>query len=335
VSESYIVISDIHLGSKECNQEEFCDFLIWTKGLSNNSFAFEYNNRKITINKPNKIILLGDIVDLWNPKGGDNCNIIKDSILPFKLLAEIDCPKIYIAGNHDETLGGLEDSKFINGTQFLFCKNCYPENGISIGKHKYFFLHGHQYDRTQKLVKLVDKFWNPIEWFQDAFHIRFAKEYWELNFGVFLLLLSTGYLLWSEYLRESFAFTVLWALFTGFFAFNSIPGIVANTQGSIYDAAKPKNLTAERVIKEKYYDKNGEPSDVDTIIFGHTHFASSYSLKTESHDVLFINSGCWIEQDRVINGKTKNVNTFVYINDDGAFLLKWENNKVVCLETFE
>ena len=331
------MISDVHLGSKECNHDEFCEFLKWLKTLDTGNFTVSHNNEDIKIIKPDRMFLLGDIIDLWNPEGGDNCNIIRDSVLPFALLSEIDCPKIYIAGNHDETLGGLENrsNPFIHDTQFAFYKKYYPEGGMRIGKRKYFLLHGHQYDRTQKLVGWTTTFWNPIEWFQDAFHIRFAKEYWELNFGVFLLLAATGYILWHNFLSNSFTLTVAWAILTGFFAFNSIPGIIANTQGSLYDAAKPKNLTAERVIKEKYYQKNGEPDTVDTIIFGHTHFASSHVLKTDSKEILFINSGCWTESDRIIKGNMRHVNTFIYINEAGAYLLKWEGvDKITCLEAF-
>lgn len=284
------------------------------------------------------MFLLGDIIDLWNPEGGDYCNIIRDSVLPFTLLSEIDCPKIYIVGNHDDTLGDLENKKnpFIRDTKFAFYKKNYPEGGVCIGKRKYFFVHGHQYDRSQKIIKLLDKFWNPIEWFQDAFQIRFAKEYWELNFGVFLLLFVAGYFLWQEFMSKSFALMIIWAAFTSFFAFNSIPGIIAHTQGSLYDATKPKNLTVERVIKEKYYQKNGEPDTIDTIIFGHTHFASSHVLKTGSKEILFINSGCWTEEDKEVHGTMKHVNTFIYINSEGAFLLKWEgSDKITCLEAFD
>ncbi len=35
MKQSYIVISDVHLGNEECNHKDFCDFLKWMHDLEN------------------------------------------------------------------------------------------------------------------------------------------------------------------------------------------------------------------------------------------------------------------------------------------------------------
>jgi UDP-2,3-diacylglucosamine pyrophosphatase LpxH len=150
------------------------------------------------------------------------------------------------------------------------------------------------------------------------------------------LLLAGKYFLWSGILQHSFWDNLVWALFTGFFALSSIPGIVATTQGTIYNSMKPRDKTAEQVIENKYYQKSKETIDADVIVFGHTHFASSYELKSESRNKLFLNSGSWVGTDKEINGKKCYANTFIYIDEAGAYILKWqEAGEIECIEAFE
>lgn len=116
---------------------------------------------------------------------------------------------------------------------------------------------------------------------------------------------------------------------------SSIPGVVANTQGTVYNFTKPADKTAEQVIQHKYYQKNKETIDADVVVFGHTHFASSYELKTEAGKKLFLNSGCWIGKDMEFNGTLSYVNTFIYLNEIGAYILTWRGSgKIECIEAF-
>jgi len=84
----YIIVSDVHLGSEKCNQKEFCCFLEWIQGLQDQGLQdpksppkiVKYKDKDIIIEIPKKIILLGDILELWNPKDGDRSNVVKDSM---------------------------------------------------------------------------------------------------------------------------------------------------------------------------------------------------------------------------------------------------------------
>lgn len=348
MKQAYIVISDVHLGNWECNHKEFCHFLEWIRDLANQPKVIICDNKEVTIVNPDKIILLGDILELWNPRNGDRDNVLKDCIRPFSLLSNIDCDKIYVVGNHDDSLGELEgkfDCEILgNGTKFEIYNGHYPKkdknsgvaSGLKIGNRSYLFLHGHQFDNEQAIIRSVSNFWDPINWFQDLFNVTFTKKYWKVNFVIFLcMLLGEKYFLWSEFLKSSLLGNLGWALIIGFFALSSIPGIVANTQGIIYNFTRSIDKTAEQVIQHKYYRKSKGTIDANGIVFGHTHFASSYELKTEEGKKLFLNSGCWVGKDARFNGIMCYVNTFIYLDESGAYVLTWRGSgKIDCIGAF-
>jgi hypothetical protein len=128
---------------------------------------------------------------------------------------------------------------------------------------------------------------------------------------------------------------MVWAVVTGFFAISSIPGIVAEGQSKIYNLTKPLDKTAKQVIEDEYYLKNKDTIKTDIIVFGHTHFAGSYELKSEKGEKLFINSGCWTGSDTNINGEMRYANTFIYIDEGGAYIMKWLGpDNIKCIEVF-
>jgi UDP-2,3-diacylglucosamine pyrophosphatase LpxH len=279
---AYIIISDVHLASKECNYNEFCYFLEWIRDLENKPKIIKCKDKEITIKNPSKIILLGDIFELWDPKNFDRHNVIKDFMRPFFLLCGIDCDKIYVAGNHDDSLGELEakvNHETLNtGTRFDIRDRHYPKrdkksdikSGVKVGNRSYFFLHGHQFDKQQAIFryvsKLIGKLWDPLDWFQNLFNITFTKKHWKINFMIFLGLLFGGkYFLWNALLKSSFWGTMVWAIFTGFFALSSIPGIVVHTQRSIYNSKKPIYKTAEKVITAGYYQAINDTIDAELL----------------------------------------------------------------------
>ena len=83
---------------------------------------------------------------------------------------------------------------------------------------------------------------------------------------IFLGLLFGGkYFLWDVFLKSSFWGTMVWAIFTGFFALSSIPGIVVHTQRSIYNSKKPIYKTAEKVITAGYYQAINDTIDAELL----------------------------------------------------------------------
>ena len=95
MEQAYIIVSDVHLGSDKCNHKEFCYFLEWIRSLENQPLILKCKDREVTIKSPDKIILLGDILELWDPKEGDRDNVTRDCMRPLSLLSNINCDKIY------------------------------------------------------------------------------------------------------------------------------------------------------------------------------------------------------------------------------------------------
>jgi len=361
---AYFIVSDVHLGSEECNNNDFCNFLEWICSPANQSKTIKHKGKEITIKNPFKLILLGDILELWDPKDGDRDNVAKESMRPLSLLSNICCDKIYVVGNHDDSLSELDtkiDSETMeNGTKFDIYNKHYPEkneesgiaSGIKIGNRSYFFLHGQQFDKEQAILKYVSKLigqnWNPLGWFQILYNIPSTKKHWTVNSFIFLgLFLGGEYFLLNMFRQSSFWNSSLWAMIigffaltiwsaiTGYFAISSIPGIVSHYQGKVYKNSNPKDKNAEQIITDKYYQESKDTIDADVIVFGHTHFASSYEHNTKTGKKLFLNSGSWVKKDEDIDGKTRYSNTFIYLDEIGAYILTWRGSgKIECIEAF-
>ncbi len=399
---AYIVVSDVHLGSKSGQYDKFCEFLEWLNEIKNERIIKckhlgKGEEVKITIKKPEKIILLGDILELWDTKDGDRDNVIKESIKPFALLSDIGSEKVYVVGNHDEALSELREEvdeiALPNDTKFVIRNKHYPDdhNGLKIGNISYFFVHGQQFDKEQAILawmsRLTGESWDPLGWFQSLFNITSTKKHWKKNLAVFFALFLVGALYWKKLLpspipdltwtmfgsgstliiaivaaaivlyfalmrfhylsaalfvifssillfsgQSSFT-AVLWGALTGFFALCSIPGVVANTQRKFYNLFKSKDKTAEQIIKNGYYRKDKDTIKASVVVFGHTHFASYYGPNNETGNKLFINSGCWYGKD--IPEDKRYTNTFVYIDEGGAYVLRWRGvDEIDCIEAF-
>jgi UDP-2,3-diacylglucosamine pyrophosphatase LpxH len=343
---SCIVVSDVHLGSKSCNYKQFCEFLKWVRKLEDQEVPIKCGDKEVAITSPEKFILLGDILELWDPKDGDRDNVVRQSIRPFSLLSDIGCEKIYVIGNHDDAIHRYDEKidyeTLHNDTTLNVCNRHYPETCpeyLEIGERSYFFIHGHQYDKGQIpafVLRLTGMRWDPLNWFQVLFNIPFTKKYWILNSLIFLALVFGGWMyLWDSALKSNFGYTLIWAVLTGFFALCSIPAIFTKSQRTIYNLRKPKDKTAQQIIEDKYYKEQKDTVVADVIVFGHTHFASSHASSHEGKKKLFINSGCWVkEKDCIIDGKQRYTNTFVYIDESGAYILKWNDGKIDCIEAF-
>jgi len=118
---SVIVISDLHLGGREDPHtarrfSRFLDFL--TSGLAalpdSCRMAREAPDTGTAARKsllpPERIILLGDILELWDSRHLDRNSAFLDALLPFLKMREMDCDVVYVTGNHDEDVAETIDS---------------------------------------------------------------------------------------------------------------------------------------------------------------------------------------------------------------------------------
>ncbi len=125
-----VIISDVHLGTYGCHAKELLRYL---KSI-----------------KPKKIILNGDIIDIWNfkkqywPK--EHMQIIKYLT---KKIAN-GTPVIYITGNHDETLRKFTGFKMNNFT-------IVNKLLLDLDGEKAWVFHGDVFDVTMKHSKWLAK----------------------------------------------------------------------------------------------------------------------------------------------------------------------------------
>jgi UDP-2,3-diacylglucosamine pyrophosphatase LpxH len=191
--ESIIVVSDIHLGGKGAHHDKFCEFLTWIKGFPQRSLKIrckeggDIQSRELNIEFTplTKLILLGDIVDLWDPEDQDRNNVISNSLKPLSILHTLQCDKIYVTGNHDDDVGDMFQNKknfsWGEGSHFRIYPRHYPEpieSGLSVDKTRYTFLHGHQFDGEQIpyiISEIVEEPFDPIDTLTDLANMSVSK----------------------------------------------------------------------------------------------------------------------------------------------------------------
>jgi predicted phosphodiesterase len=130
---SIIVVSDLHLGGLEDRgtAERFNRFLKYLATdfisvsdvcRSGNETGNDEPAGTKRLYPPEKIILLGDIMELWDSRNQDrNCSFL-DAFLPFLQMRDMDCDVIYVTGNHDEDVAEFiashdEDRKLAKETR--------------------------------------------------------------------------------------------------------------------------------------------------------------------------------------------------------------------------
>lgn len=118
---SIIVVSDLHLGGQvDINTPwRLCRFLDYIREgsatVSDPCPAADTDGRAGTsgtkrILRPEKIILLGDIMELWDSRRRDrNCAFL-DILIPLLRMRDMDADVVYVAGNHDEDIAELIES---------------------------------------------------------------------------------------------------------------------------------------------------------------------------------------------------------------------------------
>lgn len=309
-----------------------------------------------TIMPPSKIVLLGDILELWDPENSDRSYNIKRGAEPFSLIHEMKCDKIYVVGNHDQDLYELADilendksALKLGDYRLEVYKRHYPSNvinGILIGKIKYAFLHGHQFDKAQVTERINKKLgirFDPLDIVQDMSNISIIKPVFKgKNKETVVYFIVTLFLLELSYIRGlllslttsiqtprllitiiSNLLTLVWAFLVSYVVLTPLVKVISELQGYIWNKflkVRARDKTVKEVIDEGYYDKNKDIMNVDVVIFGHTHIAGSFYL--ESKERLFVNTGSWIKET-----DGRKLNTFAYIDNNGIDVLSWTGKK--------
>jgi UDP-2,3-diacylglucosamine pyrophosphatase LpxH len=118
VDRSIIVVSDLHLGGSEDagTAERFSRFLDYiATGRATVAYPCHFGAEPgkdapagpKQVFPPEKIILLGDVLELWDSRNMDRNSAFLDALHPFLKMKEMDCDVVYVTGNHDEDVAEI------------------------------------------------------------------------------------------------------------------------------------------------------------------------------------------------------------------------------------
>jgi UDP-2,3-diacylglucosamine pyrophosphatase LpxH len=169
-----LVISDTHLGFEDESAVRFQRFMTyltnWVRRgriTINTSLELpdtvpqkELHGKSIIA--PQKIILLGDMLDLWISRDSNTLRPYQESFNIFNSLIALNREIIWLLGNHDGIMKHYKGTHYLSGGApfSVFCDGypngkgpdgqCKAESiggqGERIGERTYFFIHGHQFD---------------------------------------------------------------------------------------------------------------------------------------------------------------------------------------------
>lgn len=219
-----VIISDIHLGTYGCHAKELLSYL---KSI-----------------KPKKIILNGDIIDIWQfSKSYWPESHMKVLRRIMKFVSE-GVPVHYLTGNHDEMLRKFADIKI--GSFRLQNKLV-----LNLDGHKAWIFHGDVFDITMQNSKWLAKL-GAVGY--DSLIL--------LNSFVNWLLTSIG--------REKMSFS---------------KRIKARFKDAVKFINDFENTAAELAIDKRY----------KYVICGHIHQPEMRTISSAKGEVLYLNSGDWVE----------------------------------------
>ena len=218
--EQIYVVSDIHLGGKGSHSREFSDFLRWIRDLRDADplvcTDYEKNQQltdPVTMHRPTKLVILGDVLELWDPRDQNRNSVLQDAIEPLSCMHEFPGEIIYITGNHDEDIRDLAirvggsfpwhpdkniDLEGPKGNNFFVVHNHYPESGlkevttseglkktekvmpgIQVEGIRCAFLHGHQFDQEQiqyLISKVFGARFDPVDLIGDLANVTLVQQ---------------------------------------------------------------------------------------------------------------------------------------------------------------
>ncbi|MBU7046863.1 MAG: metallophosphoesterase [Theionarchaea archaeon] len=283
-----IVIADTHFGIRKGNINmsmpgHFVDFLEWVKTLEDNPLTTHVvegplrreNIKEKHITSPDKIIFLGDIVELWDSED-EPVSACVSTIMP--TLSDIKAEKIYVLGNHDNILkkvalvnqqGEYMYYRLGKSTLKIF-PDVYPppRNNVitpeACGNQKYLFVHGHQFDKYFTRTKGFHKIWSVVRNVSNSLTV-----YVPLLFIIGILVILVNYIAGvSIFLGRSPTFWLLLLL--------TIPRIYMDVGRRVWNRIVGMRYKEEETVTNfvNWWDKfvkNQNVSEYMNVVYGHTH----------------------------------------------------------------
>ncbi len=326
-------MSDTHWGHENSSRREFEHFLYFLN--QPRVVAHLHDKTKKEIKKIEKIILLGDIFEIWDPKGDDRKNILLDSIISLRNLSELGSRIIYIVGNHDEEMdmfNGKYDGKKIKIKRFYQLPRKKSKGGSK--GYSYSFVHGHQFDKTFILVGTlwkmpgimtsINNLWKRIPSLRKFLIYSFFLAIPFMSLNAFFSIITPLYLYLLEGISSVAAIPAIWTRYQR--PFHTLCGRFSKRPTR--ESSKYKGIA--EIIKQGFYKEEIGP-DTDVIVFGHTHIPGHLILVDNklTPKKVFFNTGSWVKDE-------EESCTLVYIDTDENehYLLKWDNKKKRLEEPF-
>ncbi|HEC88182.1 MAG TPA: hypothetical protein ENI52_02580 [Thermoplasmata archaeon] len=318
---SIIVVSDVHLGHKRSNFEEFNEFLGWIRDAyrapTEVVVTFEGKEKEITY--PETIIFLGDILELWEPKNDDFRYVGKQSKEFLEKIIDLPCEKIYVLGNHDKSLEEFSSHEYdlSSGNFEIFYKH-FPENAkaeyLTIGKERYFFIHGHQFDKDMRYFKRLGEIGPSVLLSLQRINKQLFR-IWGFGSTILAVVLYCMHL----YVFENVLLYAVAALFP-FWGTNLAWRLGRPITRKL---CKARDIDIESIVENGWYDPKEDTIAAENLVFAHTHspgIEKGETLKkiTEKNikKELLVNTGSWFAKERITN-------TFLYIDEKEILLLRW------------
>jgi UDP-2,3-diacylglucosamine pyrophosphatase LpxH len=342
-----IVVSDTHLGLEDSEKDRsatvFQHFLEWIAELERGKkVSIQTSNGEKSLQAPQKIILLGDLFELWEPQSGNLTLPFKDSFTLFNSLLTLKCEKVYVLGNHDEELSDYEgEYRCENGSTFTVFSRHYPKDPTreweEVGDKKYFFLHGHQFDKLFECAGPLRSLPGLMEWLSSSASERINHRIGPIGF-VLIFCFSALWITWSSWILDRVLIFAVFLIFWFIFIVLGISWFWTWIQKSAWTyvfkrfADRPKYADINKIINQNYYKKEKDTSVANVIVFGHTHVPEISSPDVEKKfGKMFVNSGSWVASvDPAYLTATTTPpahDTLVYIDSEGPLLLQWDDEK--------
>jgi UDP-2,3-diacylglucosamine pyrophosphatase LpxH len=350
---SLIVVADTHLGLRvtkrilglgntvSCEPQILSDFIEWIKNLERtgkttiktiNLGAGDVEKRERALKAPEKIVLLGDILELWDAPNRA-IDVCSRSII--QSISELRCEKIYLIGNHDYASKGISGKYPLGLSPIQIIEDVYPiQTGSSediatlpIGKDKYLFLHGHQFDRT---FRSFGRLWEVVSMLRDGAE-AFGLYSW-LLVSLFLVFLVLNVLHWWLDIGDLILMLSLVV----------VPRMFISLARPVWNKFMRTRYKREKAVKGFMdwwgeFSKNKVHSSEQNlnIVYGHTHLAdvfwsneieriSNRSIPKKAK-INLINIPSWV-RDQAKKYEDILCATFLYIDDEGSEFIAWNWN---------
>lgn len=322
---SIIVVADTHFGLRKetqvCDPNAFSDFLNWVKYLERGGKEkldlgiWGSAEKSLSLEPPEKIILLGDILELWDASVK---SIDASTRYIIQLLSDLNCEKIYVLGNHDYDLLDIAGDYPLGASKITITDK---EVIISKGTEEYLFLHGQQFDKLFALPSW--QFMSPI---RNA-ALAFGSYTW-----IFVILFAFdsifGTISGFRGAADIMLLTLLGAI--------SVPFLIIKFGRNMWNklkTVKHEPREAEKNLENWWnkFSKRKEQNSQDwNIVYGHTHIIDFWRKLEGSNLLTAWNIPSWVRDST----KTSEINleqvfrhAFLYIHDEGCEFVGWDTRK--------